>query len=50
MISTMMTKGEEYTKRGQDYYEQRHRDRVLWALSQHAVKLGIQIVSIDQSA
>ena len=33
---TMLTKGQEYTDQGQDYYEQRYRERVLRALSQRA--------------
>ena len=48
MIYTMLTKGEEYTDQGQDYYEERYRERVLRALSQHIAKLGIQIALIGQ--
>ena len=40
MIYTMLTKGEEYTDQGQDYYEERYRERVLRALSQRAARLG----------
>ena len=29
LIYTMLTKGQEYTDQGQDYYEQRYRERVL---------------------
>ena len=29
LIYTMLTKGEEYTDQGQDYYEERYRQRVL---------------------
>ena len=36
LIYTMLTKGEEYTDQGQDYYEERYRERVLRALSQNA--------------
>ena len=42
LIYTMLTKGHEYTDQGQDYYEERHRERVLRALSQRAAKLGIR--------
>jgi hypothetical protein len=47
----MLTKGEEYTDQGQDYYEERYRKRVLRALSQRAAKLGMQMVPLipDQS-
>ena len=40
MIYTMLTRGEEYTDQGQDYYEERYRERVLRALSQRAARLG----------
>jgi transposase len=35
---TMLTKGEEYTDQGQDYYEERYRERVLRQLTQRAEK------------
>ena len=47
LIYTMLTKGEEYTDQGQDYYEQRYRERVLRTLSQRAAKLGLKMVAID---
>jgi TP901 family phage tail tape measure protein len=50
LIYTMLTKGEEYTDQGQDYYEERYRERVLRTLSQRAAKLGMQMVPIDQPA
>ena len=28
LIYAMLTKGEEYTDRGQDYFEERYRERV----------------------
>jgi hypothetical protein len=46
----MLTKGEEYTDQGQDYYEERYRERVLRALAQRAAKLGVQVVPVDQPA
>lgn len=49
-IYTMLTKGQEYTDQGQDYYEERYRKRVLRALSQRAAKLGMQMVPIQQPA
>ena len=49
-IYTLLTKDQEYTGQGQDYYEQRYRERVLWALSQRAVKLGMKMVAIEQPA
>jgi transposase len=50
LIYTMLTKGQEYTDQGQDYYEERYRERVLRALSQRAAKLGMQMVPIPQPA
>lgn len=50
LIYTMLTKGEEYTDQGQDYYEQRYRERVLQALSQRAAKLGMKMVPAEQPA
>ena len=43
LIYTMLTKGQEY-------YEERYRERVLRALSQRATKLGMQMVPISQPA
>jgi transposase len=50
LIYAMLTKGEEYTDQGQDYYEERYRERVLRALSQRAAKLGMKMVAIEQPA
>ena len=48
LIYLMLTKGQENTDQGQDYYEERYRERVLRALSQCAVKLGMRMVAIEQ--
>ncbi|MDP1773864.1 MAG: hypothetical protein Q8L15_16450 [Methylobacter sp.] len=50
LIYTMLTKGEEYTDQGQDYYEERYRERVLRQLSQRAEKLGMKLVATEQPA
>ena len=50
LIYTMLTKGEEYVDQGQDYYEERYRQRVLRQLAQRAEKLGMKIVAIEQPA
>jgi transposase len=47
LIYTMLTKGEEYTDRGQDYYEERYRERVLWQLNQRAKKMGMKLVATE---
>ena len=44
----MLTKGEEYTDAGQDYFEERYRERVLRNLTERARKLGMQIVPVTQ--
>lgn len=50
LIYTMLTKGKEYTDQGQDYYEERYRERVLRQLSQRAQKLGMKLVALEQPA
>jgi transposase len=48
LIYTMLTKGEEYTDQGQDYYEERYRQRVLHQLSRRAEKMGMKLVTAEQ--
>jgi hypothetical protein len=50
LIYAMLTRGEEYTDQGQDYYEQRYRQRVLLNLSRRAQQLGMKLVAIEQPA
>lgn len=50
LIYTMLTKGQEYTDQGQDYFEERYRERVIRQLSQRAAKLGLQVVAAEQPA
>jgi transposase len=50
LIYTMLTKGEEYTDQGQDYYEERYHQRVVWHLSKRAEKLGMKLVAAEQPA
>ncbi len=47
LIYTMLTKGEEYTDQGQDYYEERYRERVLQNLAQRAEKMGMKLVALE---
>jgi transposase len=49
LIYTMLTKGHEYTDQGQDYFEERYRDRVLRHLNQRAEKLGMTLVPNPQA-
>lgn len=47
LIYTLLTKGQEYTDQGQDYYETRYQQRVVKHLSQRAAKLGMKVVPIE---
>lgn len=49
LIYTMLTKGEEYTDQGQEYYEERYRERVLHHLAQKAEKMGMKLVINDNA-
>ncbi len=46
LIYAMLTKGEEYTDHGQDYFEQRYRQRVLLNLKRRAQQLGMTLVPV----
>ncbi len=46
----MLTKGEEYVDQGQNYYEERYRERVLRQLSQRAKKMGMKLIAAEQPA
>ena len=48
LIYTMLTNAEEYTDQGQEYHEERYRERGLRQLSQRAQKLGMQLVAAEQ--
>lgn len=50
LIYTMLTKGEEYTDQGQDYFEERYRQRVLRQLALRAEKMGMRLVANPQPA
>ena len=45
-MCTMLTNVEVYTDQGQDYFEERYRERVLGALSYCAAKMGVQMAPI----
>ena len=46
----MLTNGEEYTKQGQDHFEERYRERVVRQLSLRAEKLGLNLVANPEVA
>ena len=50
LVYAMLTKGQEYTDKGQDYYEERYRQRVMHHLAKRAEKLGMHLVPIPQPA
>ncbi len=47
LIYAMLTRGQEYTDQGQDYFEERYRQRVLHNLAQKAKAMGMQLVPSD---
>ena len=50
LIYTMLTKGSEYTDQGQDYFEERYRQRVMHHLAKRAERLGLQLTPIPEVA
>ncbi len=50
LIYTMLTKGTEYVDRGQDYYEERYRQRVVHHLHRRAAALGFALTPIAPAA
>ena len=49
LIYAMLTKGQEYVDDGQDYFEERYRQRVLLNLKRRAQQLGMAVVPLDQA-
>jgi hypothetical protein len=50
LIYAMLRHGQEYTDRGQDYFEERYRQRVLHNLAHKAKTMGMQLVPSDNLA
>ena len=44
LIYAMLTKGEEYVDKGQDYYEERYHERAVNQLTKRAEKLGMKLI------
>ena len=42
LIYTVLTKDDKYTGQGQEYYEERCRERVLWNLKRRTEKRGMR--------
>jgi len=49
LIYTMLTKGTEYVDSGQDYYEERYRQRVLHHLTVRARKMGFNLTPVPET-
>lgn len=50
LIYAMLTKGQEYTDQGQDYFEERYRQRVIHNLTKRAQQLGMALVPVEPVA
>ena len=50
LVYLMLTRGEEYTDQGQQYFEERYRERVVRQLTKKARELGLDIVPSAQPA
>jgi transposase len=48
LIYALITKGQEYHDQGQDYFEEKYRERVVKNLRQRAEKLGLKLVSPEK--
>jgi transposase len=46
----MMTRGEEFVDQGQQYFEQRYRERVVQQLTRRARELGMELVPANLAA
>ena len=44
LIYVMLTRWKEYTDQGQDYFEERYRQRVVAGLSRRAQQAGMKLV------
>jgi hypothetical protein len=49
LIYAMLTRGQEHTDQGQDYFEERYRQRVVASLSRRAQQLGMKLVPETQT-
>jgi transposase len=47
LIYTLLTKGTQYVDRGQDYYEERYRQRVVHHLSRRAAAMGFKLTPLE---
>ena len=47
LVYAMLTKGSEYVDRGQAYYEERYRERVVHHLNKKALAMGFKLTPIS---
>jgi transposase len=47
LIYTLLTKGTAYVDQGQNYYEERHRQRVLHHLHRKAAAMGFTLTPVE---
>ena len=50
LVYTLMTKGTQYVDQGQDYYEERYKQRVMHHLARKATTMGFKLVPIDATS
>jgi transposase len=50
LVYIMLTRGEEYVDKGQQYYEERYRERVVRGLAKKAAELGLQLSPVAEPA
>jgi transposase len=50
LIYAMLTKGQSYVDQGQEYYEERYRQRVVFHLRKKAAALGLELVQTQAQA
>ncbi|MCW7553274.1 transposase [Endozoicomonas gorgoniicola] len=50
LIYSMLKNGSEYVDRGQDYYEEQYRDRVIKNMRKRAEDMGYKLVEIETAA
>jgi transposase len=50
LVYTMLTKGTEYVDKGQEYYEERYRQRVVYNLNKKAAAMGFFLMPAPEKA
>jgi transposase len=50
LVYLMLTKGQAYVEAGQQYYEERYRERVVQSLTKRAQTLGFQLIPTAEVA